>query len=509
MKRKIDNILIIFALSTLLLMGCYSDRGNYDYVEANALSVANSRYFGEKEDSVLRVLSKVDTLRIFPEIISIINAPIDESKLSYQWHYKEYEITGSTKDSHILEGQTSKNLDYAVDLPSKTYHFIVVVSDASNGTQYSGNWLVNVSDLMSNGLMLLCENLKGTTQIDMIAFAGKDTLILSNLNESMALPELGKPTYIFKGPLYSVPNLYICTDNGQNPVLDQNELIYNEKNGDIRYMLLDMLENYVVTDFRDVYRNRYLIVDGKFYFSDLYAEGICGYPSNRYPEQLGTFPIAPTVAVNYEGRNTSAVCFETNEKRFVFSKANALTMDSLRNTPSDVTIFDWKTNMDFVANICSCAGSGDSFTILKDQQGGYFLYRYQIANSSVSKKARYDISNAKNIDKAKFFCISAEQPYMFYAVGSVVYGYDFQNGRTNAFEMELGNEVSMMNDLIYRGGEPGEDFIYIATHDGTEKGGVIEKFHILNDPNRTELEKTEVKWSGLAKVVGLTIQSIN
>lgn len=509
MKRKISSILIIFTLSTFFIIGCYDDKGNYDYVDVNALEVINSGYFGEKKDSVLSVLSKVDTLKISPDVISIINTPIDESQISYRWYYIKYELGVSTEKGHLIEGATSKELVLPIDLPSTLYRFMVVVSDTSTGIECSGSWLVNVSDLMSNGLMLLCESLEGTTQIDMIAFAGKDTVILSNLNESMGLPKLGKPTCIFKGPLYSVPNLYICTDNGQNPVLDQVDLSYNEKNGDIRYMLLDMLDSYVVTDFKDIYRNRYLIVDGKFYFSDLYSNGICGYPSNRYTGQLGTFPIAPTFAVNYEGRVTSAVCYDTNAKRFAFSKANGLTMDSLKNTPSDVTIFDWKTNLDFVANICSFAGSGDSFTILKNNQGGYFLYRYLLAASSVSKKGFYDISNAKNIDKAKFFCISAEQPYMFYAVGSVVYGYDFQNGRANSFEMDMGHEISMMNDLIYRGGEPGKDFIYIATHNGADEGGVIEKFHILNDPNSTKLEKTEVKWEGLAKVMGLTIQSVN
>ncbi len=74
MKKKL-SLLVLFAIA--LCMGCYDDKGNYDYHEFNEITIGDRGF-----DTAYILTSFVDTLRISPEI----NFKLAENThLKFEW----------------------------------------------------------------------------------------------------------------------------------------------------------------------------------------------------------------------------------------------------------------------------------------------------------------------------------------------------------------------------------------------------------------------------------------
>ena len=73
------KIFLIGLLGIFLFESCYDDKGNYSYRAINEITVKHD-FFG---DTVLRMYSFVDTLRVFPEISTTVNN--DPGNYDYEW----------------------------------------------------------------------------------------------------------------------------------------------------------------------------------------------------------------------------------------------------------------------------------------------------------------------------------------------------------------------------------------------------------------------------------------
>ena len=74
MKKKL-SLLVLFAIA--LCMGCYDDKGNYDYHEFNEITIGDRGF-----DTAYILTSFVDTLRISPEIDFKL---AENSHLKFEW----------------------------------------------------------------------------------------------------------------------------------------------------------------------------------------------------------------------------------------------------------------------------------------------------------------------------------------------------------------------------------------------------------------------------------------
>ena len=77
--RMMYKIFLIELLGIFLFESCYDDKGNYSYRAINEITVKHD-FFG---DTVLRMYSFVDTLRVFPEISTTVNH--DPDNYEYEW----------------------------------------------------------------------------------------------------------------------------------------------------------------------------------------------------------------------------------------------------------------------------------------------------------------------------------------------------------------------------------------------------------------------------------------
>lgn len=74
MKKEIGLFVL---LVTCLCMGCYDDKGNYDYHDFNEVTIGNHGF-----DTSYLLTSFVDTLRIVPKL----DFKLEENKnLAFEW----------------------------------------------------------------------------------------------------------------------------------------------------------------------------------------------------------------------------------------------------------------------------------------------------------------------------------------------------------------------------------------------------------------------------------------
>lgn len=506
MKKFITIKSILFISSFITLLSCYEDKGNYDYVDVNVVSINIG-----VEDSTFNVISKVDTVRIYPDLSATMDANVnnDPERYSFKWS--------------IGDEYTSKNLVYPVDLAAGTHRFTLTVTDNATKLVSKATWIVIVTDLYQKGYMILTENENKEAQLDMISVFG-DTVVLKNISNNSEMPIIKNPRRLFSNSALNNDEIHIISD-GETYKIHRTKFDYNPLTGNLKDNFIDpgLYTNFNVTDIVDgTKRNgtRFTIVDGDAFKASTYGTILFDFPINRYPGKYKTYKIADKLSINYKmAEDYSAptdkliVMYNTDENRFTFLNKNATTVDSLKDSKTDIDKFSWKTGLTFVTSVHSYFGSGDNFTILKDNAGGYFIYQYTIKGTSFqstspTKVGKYDISDAPGIANAKFFCFSANQPFFFYGSGSKVYGYDlFKNNPTS--EMDMGGEITCLYDNPkYEGGK---DFIYIASYGGTPNSGKLVKKHIINDPNVIGLEDLvdtkgnsyKFEYTGLNKIIDL------
>lgn len=505
--KKIINIKSILLISTFItFFSCYEDKGNYDYVDINVVSIN----IGEK-DSVFHKISKVDTLRISPDLSATMDPNInnDTVRYSFQWS--------------LGEQYTSKNLVYPVDLSSRDYEVELAVTDNVTKLVTIAKWTVIVTDLYQKGYIILTENEKHEAQLDMISVFG-DTVVLKNVSNNDEMPIIKNPRRLFSNSVRQNNEIYIMGE-GETRKLDRTKFTYNSITGNFKDNFVDpgLYRDFNVTDIIDVTNSsgtRFSIVDGDAFKAITYGTVLFDYPINRYYGKFTTYKVADKLSVNYEfgsdgmaPTNIYVIMYNTDENRFTFLNKNSAVADSLKDTKNDIGIFSWKTGLSFVTSVHSYFGNGDNFTILKDNKGGYFIYQYTIRGTVMQsvtplKVGKYDVSNAPGIANAKHFCFSANQPFFFYGSGSKIYGYNYIRNITT-FEMDMGGEVTYLYDNPKF--EGGKDFIYIASYGGIPNSGKLVKKHIINNPNIIGLEDpvddkgnpAKFEYTGLNRIIDL------
>ena len=113
------KIFLIGLLGIFLFESCYDDKGNYSYRAINEITVKHD-FFG---DTVLRMYSFVDTLRVFPEISTTVNN--DPDNYEYEW----VAVGGDPTIGGQYTLGKEKDLVYPITLPSQRYSVYFKIQD--------------------------------------------------------------------------------------------------------------------------------------------------------------------------------------------------------------------------------------------------------------------------------------------------------------------------------------------------------------------------------------------
>ena len=498
MKNKI-GLLVLLAVG--LCMGCYDDKGNYDYHDFNEITI-NNRGF----DTTYPLTSYVDTLRISPEL----KFKLGESEhLTFEWvarfngiEFTEYPI-GKERD-----------LVYPMSLPSGTYTLFFKVKDTLNTMEYWNVTAFQVQDLLTSGWVVLGENSNGEACLDMVTYS-VDTLVLKDLLKESGLPVLRNPVKVWVVDNYRDNMIHVSTGDGTYRLTREDF-----KGGDhthLKYNFFDpgSLEHFTLQDVGQMRNwNRAAIIDDLlFHNSSMIQSSIFQNPANHYQGTYDLFDIGDKIAYNPKAMTYYYILYNKTEQRFVYVGGRAYGSpagycDTLKDTRDDVEIFSWKPGLDYVTSINSRFLDGYCYTILKDNGGQHYLYsyalRYQWGWESIVKNKKYSLDKATDLDKAKFFGASAQRTYLFYAVGSKLYAYDYVAETVKVLEDFGDQEITLLHYDILVDVGTNDDFFYVGTYDPSlpeETGGTLTRYRVINDPNNIIVEKVPgFSWSGLCKI---------
>lgn len=133
------KIFLIELLGIFLFESCYDDKGNYSYRAINEITVKHD-FFG---DTMLRMYSFVDTLRVFPEISTTVNH--DPDNYEYEW----VAVGGDPTIGGQYTLGKEKDLVYPITLPSQSYVVHFKIQDKSTGLTTISSLSLQLSTLFS------------------------------------------------------------------------------------------------------------------------------------------------------------------------------------------------------------------------------------------------------------------------------------------------------------------------------------------------------------------------
>lgn len=499
------KFIIGLAVGSLLLNACYEDLGNYNYHPINDVVIADTGFV----DTTYLKTSFVDTLRITPVITASLES--DFSKYEYEWVARG----GSpVKGYSQFDLGNTLALNYLVELPTDSYTIYFRMKDRATGIIYTKTTSLTVSDIFSIGWLVLGEDNEGYAQLDMVAtpYTG-DTVVLKNITLDKGLPKLKNPKYIYQVCYPRKDKIHLATGDGAY-WLDPADY---SSGTDCFYSSLffdpTVTDRYVLEDIVQLAGSyRCAIVDGKTFSVTSFIESEnFGSASNHYKGNYNEFKVGNKIGVNYKERSGSFVFYNMDEKRFVYMSSIQSYCDSLKDTPTDKTIFTWKTGLDYVTTVNSCyTTSGLTYTLLKDGSGNHSLYAYRIsAYYGIIKNAKYELTGATHITNAKFFGHSNTNTFLFYTVGSQLYGYDYVR-KVEYMLKDFGEEITLYKHEIHNtlGMSVSTDNFYIGTCDPAlpkSASGKLYGFKVLSDVNRISIEPLPgTPWIGLCKIAAIS-----
>ena len=503
-------------LGGMLFHSCYNDLGNYDYREINEVMIGDAGF----ADTVYYYRSYVDTLRISPQVdASLIQDP---ENYEYNWILGGNEI-GNQKD-----------LVWPVNRPQGNYVLYLRVKDKSTGVVVTRQADVRLQTNFSTGWLVWGENEDGEAQLDMLSFVNEDTLLMKDILNGQDLPVLKKPTFLYVPNTYMRGNeIQLGSENGSYR-LDRNSLIPVE-DAHLKYVFWEpsLAGNCVLTDANRLQNCQFAVIDGNLYFdNNLVAEGEkLGNPSNHYRGDYELFKMGAKVGFDYNYMSAAIVVYDDDNKCFLYQGGSRFSGFSGYCQPvSNVAMNDefWAPGKDFVTTINSRQSMISNYTILKNSgassSADYYLYPYKINAGSFdvtfNDMSIRQMTNAEEIDNAEFYACSSQKAYIFYTVGSRLYGFDYSTSRGKLL-LDFGGDdriwengqpvtetiTAMWNEQYMGYGVTFGDVFYLGLYDSSKpasSSGRLVGYRVIDDANDIIIEEIPgSSRSGFCKIASI------
>lgn len=438
---KIQSVLCWIVLMWMMT-GCFDDKGNYTYQAINEIKIE-----GLPEESSYR--ANIDTIRVNPVVTSALEGIIEGDNPDYSFSYRYVVENGTIGDVNtwtVLDSSFTKDLNLFANLLPRKYKCRFTVTDNRTGVETSAIFRLNVGTVIQKGWLVLCnEGEEQRLRLDMVGVLSEtDEVVAYDLLRSRGLPDarqavsLGfQPTDLLGGE----DNIWVFSKEGGYKL--HPETLETGEEYNVRYEFGNMQVNGCPQRF--AYTKSYrLVVDavGDGYYQDASSDGsVYGFTFNTMvPESEPQFKLAPYILTDpytetyYRGY--SAVVYDITNKRFLeWSEKNESRCLEITN-PSSGRKFDYTTGKDLVYMEITSYNNNTIYAILKDAQGKYSLNSFHmLTNWGMNTQFRQQDSLALDIpgiEKARCFAFSSNYPYMFYAIGNVVYELNLDTKNSKA-----------------------------------------------------------------------------
>lgn len=427
--------LLNWLLIGMAMAGCYDDKGNYSYKPVNDITIE-----GLPEELSLR--ANVDTIKITPKVISALEGEIQGDHPDYSFMYRYIVENGTVEDVNrwtVLDSSFTKDLNLFANLLPRKYKCRFTVKDNRTGVETSASFKMNAGSVNREGWLVLCnEGEEQRVRLDMIGVLSEsDRVVAYDLLKNNGLPGVKQavgigfqPTTLIGQPDY----LWVLSKEGAFKLNAETFETGEEYN--VRYEFGNQQANGCLQciAYTKKFRLAIDVVNDGYYLNMGSFGGVYEFPFNTFtPESDPEFKLAPYILTDLEVRSYyqgySAVVYDITNKRFLeWSEKNNTRCLPIATPEGNARKFDYTTGKELVHMEMTAYNGNTIYAVLKDEQGRYSLNSFtMLTNWGTRTDFRQRDSLAldlQGIEQATCFAFHSTQPYMFYAVGNVIYEFN-------------------------------------------------------------------------------------
>lgn len=459
------NIYYLLFVIAFIATACYEDLGNYDYHEINEIVIK-----GLPEEEVLKYRLS-DTL----QVEAIVEGNLDEGDMSryyYTWKAVSKDASGGSQSASYILGNEAK-LNYFVQLPDNSYEVYCYVKDTLTRVTWHATFDLKVTSVLNDGWLILSD-LDGYARLDMISLSGKEAAMVHDLlpEEMPAQKGPKKLCYVYN-MMTSANNgrMYLLSASGANK-LNTSDYNWDEANS-LEYEMAEYPANYAPDLITAGFGWEAIVGRNSFYVESNAGAGgpvLFSLPLNfTEVEKINDngdvvlekeyFELAPMLGsmVGYSAYNPMKFVYDVTNKRFLTTDMKKCAYPKVKEDK-----FSFQTGLDYVASGVGLKGFNQNavYTILeKLPEHKRYLYVLNLTGSGATQGDSIELK-AKDIDKATAFAFHPSLTYLFYAVGGVVYEYDFSRPDVEAVPVVPldGETVTLLKFNIFRSLSPKPNF---------------------------------------------------
>ena len=493
----------IYAVVLILVSGCFSDLGNYDYVEINEVSISDAGF-----EDAYDVRREKDRLQITPQISFSEEGADNQERYTYEW---------VAVGQHFNRGErfvigTERNLDYVVTLQAEEYILYFKVKDLETDIVFSKDVPLYVRSTTTLGWILGGEDENGNGQVDMVSISNNILYIKNALtfNEGLSLGPV-ENVWIDNDEWTSDDRLYVSASTGAYK-FDRTDFIGSPYTSlRYSYAFYDAQAPYRMTDSQKVSDKRHVvIVDSKAYIvssdSGMIGNSFCTY------DNISEFEVADKMICNHtdvQGIRTFMFFDRISRKFCYISGLTVKEMQTMGDADGDLwswdTMKDFPQGLDMVTAVNSFFSNGQAMAVMSDPAAGdCWIYCMTAPRSGAPVKntrVKVDVSLTPGFKESPGYVLTANHGHVIYACGSSLYGYNF---RKTPHECTLLKELDAPVTCLKADIETGEkykDVFYVATYDdGEPRSGKLYKYKVADDPDRIAVDELEIMDEGFLKV---------
>ena len=511
-------LFLALLLLCLFVQGCTDDKGNYDYVAINEVE------FGNIEDEYSVIINST-ILDIDPEVTMSEGVSADDERFSYEW-------LCVAQDGEKYTLANTRAIHTVVNLPIGTYTLYLKVRDSVTDLLWMTHATLTVGTIYTRGILIIGEGEDGYADAQMISI-GADTTIIRNILKYSGLPPMKGPIgFIHTGKPYNnsydvAVKVWVMTESGSY-WLDRESMLGTTDNHvrKIIYSSAIPKEDLCVVDIAPQVISNDGTVGDNFYRAMVTSNGHVfttsmgtnkdNYldPVNRLSSTstdfLPAFPFMFYPLKNYYG----LVWYDTENNRFLRVTNSSTCSYELVDSPDEP--FPWNQGdtgrtLVYGENTFNKDGgksAGNSFALMKDQQGNYFIYKMYAYGSKPEKIGAYqiDMSKATDFQNATMYAFSSLRTVLFYVANNKLYAYNYDPNNEKIYSFDLSGEITMIKfDTQIN---PDANALFVATYDSEDKGRLV-RYTVNRDPNKVTITPdSRNTWSGLTKIKNISWRAV-
>ncbi|MFV0554691.1 MAG: PKD-like family lipoprotein [Mangrovibacterium sp.] len=488
MKEYIKTKGGLLIAAVFLLASCMEEQGNYIYTDVNEVKI----------DSVLRNYSclQFDSLHVVPKL----TFTQDSSNCAYKWEALQSGDIGGDK---VIPLSAKRNLEERITLIPGAYDVYYTVKDLNTQIQFQQSFKLHVTTSVYEGWLLLTDT-QDAPRLDMISIINDELTPLYGVTEGSGLELSGDPGFVYTYD--GIPGfycVYVSTSGNGTVKLQPNDFSWEENyNLSNEFVINQPVDLEAASISGGAPSWGYVNVEGDIYHYYKPWSKYYGATINHINDE----PFKASPQMVSENAWGYAIFYDETNKRFVRSAQTSGMTTVMPNPAEETRKFDYTTGMDLVymtSNNFTNSWYGSVFAILNEPATNKNYLAFFISWSGEQKY--YGEIDAIDFDQATSYAVSPSYGYLFYAVGSKVYQYDFNN-KKNIEMLDLApRQVSLIKFENFYNNKYGSNRnrLVVCSYDPSGEDGSNGTFELYRVPEVNGMIELEESYEGFGKIVSV------